>query len=213
MVGIFICSINSPSPPRGPLLLQAGNSTPTPRAWVHLRSLSLDSPRTHTHTHTHTQQLLTFLPGFRQPLLEGAWGQVPPLPTTAAGSMSRGLGSDRGSPAPSCSLGAEVFEQRARQCLLSGSCMPRLVPVSLGVQGIPHGLAWLPAGRDQTPVCGRGGWLVGSLQGPAPFPVGGSAVGHLGWRPTLEPESWVPLPPLPAPVCHRGPWFLSGGGV
>lgn len=100
---------------------------------------------------THTQQLLAFLPGFCQPLLEGAWGQMPPLPTTAASSRSRGPGSGRRSLAPSCSLGVEVAEQRARQCLLSGSCMPRLVPVPVGAQGIPHGLAWLPAGRGQPP--------------------------------------------------------------
>lgn len=174
VVGIFICSINSPSPPRGPLLLQEGNSTPTPRASVHLRSLSLDSPG------THTQQLLTFLPGFRQPLLEGAWGQVPPLPTTAAGSMSRGPGSDRGSLAPSSSLNGEVAEQRARQCLLSGSCMPRLVPVSLGVQGIPHGLAWLPAGRDQPPSLWSRRLVGGQPAGTSPLSCGRISGGSPG---------------------------------
>ena len=190
MAGIFICSTNSPGPPRGPLLRQAGSSMPTPLAWVHLRPLCLD-----LQGHSRKKQLLTFLPGFQQPLLEEAWGQVPPLPTTAPGSRSRGPGGDCGPLAPSCSLGREVAERRARQCLLSGSCMPRLVPVPLGAQGIPHSVVQLPAGRGQPRV-----WLRrlvgGQLAGTSALSCGRVSGGSPGSasHPRALRLHWVPLP-------------------
>lgn len=175
--------------------------------------------------HSHNKQLLPFLPGFHQPLLEGAWGQVPPLPTMAAGSRSRGPGSDCGLLAPSCSLSREVAERRARQCLLSGSCIPRLVPVPLGVQGIPHSLVRLPAGRGQPRVWLRrlvGGQLAGTsalscgrVSGGSPGSASHPGGLRLHWVPLpgfllllLGSSSWVPRPPLPAPpLCLGDPGF------
>lgn len=161
---------------------------------------------------THTQQLLAFLPGSASPSWKVPGDRCPSCPPRPLSSRSRGPGRAVGR-WPSCSLGVEVAGAESQAVFALGSCMPRAGPCACRGAGHPSrpslGFPQVEA-SPQSVV--RGGWLLRAAcrdQRPSWRVSGGSP----GLRLTLEPESWVPLPPLPAPVCHRGPWFLSGGGV
>lgn len=152
---------------------------------------------------TCTQQLLsaasTQCP--RQPLLEGAWGQVPP---PSAGSWSREAGRDHQPLAAfSVPLWERGFGESQVAYLLcaaaSSSCVPfRLPATPSGRRAVGRPLVPIrfPAGRGQPPSCGQGGWFVESLGG------GG------GWRTVPWEGQWLPVP-AGGHLCHVPPWSQS----
>lgn len=140
-----------------------------------------------------------------QPLLEGAWGQVPP---PSAGSWSREAGRDHQPLAAfSVPLRERGFGESQVAYLLCAAASSSYVPFRLPATpsgrravGRPLVPICFPAGRGQPPSCGQGGWFVESLGGeggvencPVGRPVAANASrGPPVSCPTLEPESLAP---------------------